>query len=180
MTSSLEREGVGGLKDDEWRHDDTGGGAFELKKIIIDPVYTVLPRNFFLNNYAFKGGGGEPKDDMMTSGRGLGWWRYLWTAPYWLKVSNIKNDAIYDSCFFVFSKWRAHQRKRAGILSHQNGKPTPWWENLALFSASWRLGLNFVSIIAKSLPIMCSQLVSCVGIISLSMISLFCRILSHF
>ena len=75
---------------------------------------------------------------------------------------------FYDSCLFVFYKWRARQRKRAGILSHQNSKPTPWWENLALFSASWRLGLNFVSIIAKSLPLMCFQLVTYVGIISLA------------
>ena len=71
MTSSLEREGVGGPKDDEWRHDDTGGGAFELKKIIIDPVYTVLPRKFFFSTITrLKEGGGAERWHDDTGGGG--------------------------------------------------------------------------------------------------------------
>ena len=179
MTSSLLGEGVGGLKDDEWRHDDTGGGAFELKKSLSTQCTPFCRRNFFLNNYAFKGRGSRK----MTWWQAGGGWGddVIYEQPLigWRSVTS-KMTPFMTAVFLCFPNGGHIKGKRAGILSHQNSKPTPWWENLALFSASWRLGLNFVSIIAKSLPIMCSQLVSCVGIISLSMISLFCRILSHF
>ena len=65
------------------------GKSIWMEKIIFsNQEYTVLSRINSSHHLRLQRGGGEPKDDMMTRGRGGGldtpqkWWRHLWTAPY--------------------------------------------------------------------------------------------------